>query len=159
MLERVPLGGDGFEAPAFAYALTRMNVTGNVSGGAWTITAVMDPRFCSLIAYATIEQEQTTPAAANVRYRISDQLNRTPPQVLMEALIVMGTSTGLPNSASSWSPVPLILPGGAPAPQIIASGGNLDGDEYFLSILVYGFDIRVRELTPVGPLLWSRGAT
>jgi len=52
----------------------------------------------------------------------------------------------------------VILPGSENT-ALTVFAANVDGDEYFLDAFIFLFDIRARELTPMGPLLWARGST
>jgi len=54
---------------------------------------------------------------------------------------------------------PIILPGGPEVPTIRARALNVNGDFVFLEAQIFLFNIRVRELTPMGPLVFARGST
>jgi len=71
----------------------------------------------------------------------------------------VAAALGDPTVAKTWNPTPTILGGGAIIPTITVRGKNVDSDVYLCSMLIYLFDIAVRERTPMGPLLWARGAT
>jgi hypothetical protein len=50
------------------------------------------------------------------------------------------------------------MPGGPSDPNVRFEMVNVLADVYSMHLLVYLFNIRVRELTPMGPLLWARGS-
>lgn len=157
LVARIPLGGDGFTAPQAAYAIAGHAVTGDVSGGNAVINLTMDPRFCSLVQFVTFEIAQGTSADAEFRMRIAGQLN--PPMVDQGLQVaVSSTVTGIEVSRT-WSPPAVVLGGAGEGPSIQAIFKNVDGDVYDINAYIFLFDIRVRELTPMGPLLWARGST
>ncbi len=155
----MPLGGDGFAAPFAAYAVSSHAVTGDVSGGSATLRMNMDPRFCSLVSWSTIGITQGTPADAELRgiigangtavARLADQNDQTAVAATVSAQSILRT----------WCPTPTILPGGDVVPFCSWAMTNVDGDVYHMDAYVFLFNIRVRELTPMGPLLWARGST
>lgn len=152
-VEYVPLGGDGFTSPKFAYNLLSGALAMDASGGTATITVTMDPRVCSLVSYATGQIMQATAADTEFLFSVS---NRVPLQVLQGDT----TSTVLSTSeiGVTWRPQPVVLPGGgAVRPQLFFRVPNTDGDTVRLHAMIFCYNIRVRELTPMGPLLWARG--
>jgi len=157
----VPLGGDGYTAPFAAYTVDLMEDVGDGSGGTATLTVTMDPRFCALVQYATWDIAQATPAAAEFRVRLGALQQKVPIQT------DQGTQANISATVSSsrevtrvWEPVPVVLPGGeGPAPFLEGKWANVDTDVYRLSIQIFLFNIRVREVTPMGPILWARGST
>jgi len=136
-----------------------MELVGDATGTTTTMVATMDPRFCSLISYVTFEVEQITKADKSVSISIQDSAMRTPPQFESEIIVATTAAIGPPEVAKTWIPVPIVLGGGSVVPTIEVRCTNVDLDKHFLSVLVYIFDIRVREMTPMGPLLWARGST
>ncbi len=155
----VPLGGDGYTSPFAAYSVVNYQVSGDVSGGTLTARINMDNRFCALVSYVTLQNVQATPGDAEIRLTISDTLNRVPR--LAEQGDVTSVAVGVTTASitKTWFPTPTILPGGPISPFINASMANVDSDEMFLDAWIYLFNIAVREKTPMGPLLWARGAT
>lgn len=142
-----------------AYSLVNMLQNADASLGFWTFLVTMDPRYCSLVSYVTAELDQDTAADADIGLAIDDISVRTPPQFLQGPVSSVSALLGDPSVAVTWSPVPTILGGGSLRPQLTVRGANVDGDVYRISMLVYLFDIDVRTKTPMGPLLWARGAT
>lgn len=158
VVDRIPLGGDGYSAPMAAYAVVQHQVTGAVGGGSASLQVNMDPRFCSLISYITMANEQVSAADADVRLVIFGTQGRIP--VLTETGEIASVGFGSTSLERTWNPTPVILPGGtAPGAALIGQMLNVDADVYKLSALIYLFKIDVRERTPMGPLLWARGAT
>ncbi len=157
----MPLGGDGYTAPFAAYTIDRMQVSGAAGGGTAKLTVTMDPKFCSLIQYASWSINQATPAAAQFKLRITASQNATPILVDQGSVTnITATISGSEPVARTWEPTPVVLPGsGGVAPFLEATWSNIDVNEYFLSMQVFLFNIRVRELTPMGPILWARGST
>jgi len=158
-VEYVPLGGDGFTAPRFAYSIVDMQVTGDATAGHAGLTVTMDSRFCSLVSYVTIENQQATSADAEVRAFIA--ASGVPGQVFQALIVATSATIAARTIGVTWNPTPFILPGSVPPnrPRIVSRMLNVDTDEYFLNAFVFCFDIRVRETTPMGPLLWARGST
>lgn len=160
-LQYIPLGGDGFTAPIAAYNIVGFSVTGAVGGGSMTLTATMDDRFVSLISYVSIGDAQVSSADADVSIFLSAGNLGMPPQALAENVtaIAADASQGGGTIRRTWSPQPVLLAGGRRAGVLTFKMVNVDADVYTLSALIYLFNLRVRETTPMGPLLWSRGAT
>ncbi len=153
----VPLGGDGQRAPKFAWALRVFQLSGDASGGAAQLTVTLDPRYTSLVSLVTWQIAQGAAADADFRVLLRGDTSPT--------VLDLGTQDSTVSLVSAfevgrtWNPTPIVLPGGNENAQIQAHFKNVDGDEYFLDALIYAFDIDVRQRTPMGPLLWSRGAT
>lgn len=156
----MPLGGDGFSAPHAAYSIVGAAVTGDASAGAATIRVNMDPRFCSLVSYVTLTDSQASAADAEQRITISDvSASRVPRLAFQGDVTAVAATISAQSIANTWYPGPLILPGGSVGPFIAGIMTNVLADVYGMDTFIYLFDIRVRELTPMGPLLWARGAT
>lgn len=160
VLDYIPLGGNGFTAPFAAWSLEQMTATGDATGGALTIGVNMDQRYVSLVAFITLAVLQATSADADLRIQLTG--SNTTDQG--ENLIMPSTSATIASRTSGtvWRPTPMLLPGGqgnpADLPRISARVLNVDTDVFELSTLIYLFNIRVREVTPMGPLLWARGS-
>lgn len=154
----VPLGGDGFVAPKFAYAIADLNVVGDASGGNADITVIMDPRYTSLVAFMTASDIQVASADADVRMFVTGV--GVPTQVDQVPVTAISATVAGRTVSRTWTPTPFVLPGGTlPISRLTLRMLNVLNDSYFLDAWVYCFDIRVREVTPMGPLLWARGAT
>jgi len=152
----IPLGGDGYTAPFAAYAIRLARITGDASSGFMGIDITMDPRFCSLITFITGQIQQATSADADVELSISGSPYPTVvssgPQVAVASLV-----SGF-EIASTFNPPPIILPGGNQAPLLRARYLNVNGDFGFIDAMVFLFNISVRETTPMGWLLFSKGS-
>lgn len=157
----VPLGGDGFTAPHSAYAIQNHRVDGASGGGAAVLTVIMDDRYCSLVQFVTIRNDQVASADADLRLIITAKSGGTqiPQQTLSGPISAISATVNPSTIGVTWNPTPILLPGGSNAGQLVASMLNVENDEYRLSTMIYLFDISVRERTPMGQLLWSRGAT
>ena len=157
----VPLGGDGFTAPHSAYSINNMTATGAAGGGSLSCAIQLDTRYVSLVSFATMRLIQATDTAVDVRWVIgAAQGGIQIPQIIRQNLIT-DIASGISSStiSDSFNPTPILLPGSQNNGQLSVAVVNVDTDVLTLSAYVYNFDIRVRELTPMGPLLWSRGAT
>ncbi len=157
-LERIPLGGDGFYAPTAAYAVTNVGVTGDGGGGTSRVTITMDPRFCALVSYMTFGIQQAISQDVAYRMIISDAKFRIPSILDQGVEATIGTTISAQSIAFTWEPVPVVLPGGPVLPIIQSTVLNLADDVHDLSAMIYLFNIRAREMTPMGPLLWARGS-
>lgn len=161
-MHRVPLGGNGFNAPQAAYIINNMSLTGDATGGTVQHRIRMDERFCSLIAFAAIAWDQATPAAATWNIQISGHTGSNlpiPPQLENRHIVEAAATVTATSIADIWQPVPFILPGAGGNGQLFSQVVNNDTDVVRVSLLVYLFNVRVREISPMGPLLWARGAT
>lgn len=159
VVHRTPLGGDGYTAPMASYIVDNMLLTSSATGGASTIQINMDERFCSLVAYLTLSVSQAIQADIEVRYRLDTSSVSSPvaTQVQNRDLPTITWHTAEINDI--WTPVPNIIPGDGSGGLVSAAIENLDTDAMRVSALIYLFNIRVREVMPMGPLLWARGST
>lgn len=158
---RIPLGGDGLSAPIAAYAITDFEITGDASSGRADLRITMDPRFCSLVSYITMTNSQAATADADIRLTVgSDNPVAAVPLQVQAGNVesINGNVSGGITLNRTWTPPPFILPGGSVAPFARGQMLNVLNDVYGLRAMIFLFDIRVRELTPMGPLLWARGS-
>ena len=134
-------------------------MTGDVSGGNAALQIQMDPRYCALVAWLSFADVQVSSADADVRFALFGSLGRIPIQI--DSGLVVATSATVSSSTleRTWAPQPFMLPGDGGGAAAIVQAVNVDADVYTMSAMIYLFDIRVRELTPMGPLLWARGST
>ncbi len=142
--------------------MNAFTITGDAGGGRAELSIVMDPRFCSLVSYMTLTNAQASTADADFRMLLgASSPDDAVPQQLSAGAIesVNGNVTGGISINRTWNPTPFILPGGAVAPFARAQMLNVLNDVYALRAFIFLFNIRVRETTPMGPLLWARGAT
>lgn len=159
----VPLGGDGFQAPFAAYNVMGAAIVGDAGGGSARVTCRMDDRFCSLVAFFTGQNAQDTPADGEFRFFLAaDQI---PQQVNQGDLTALAAGVDSHSLAHTMVPTPIVLPGGSRGPGVGADPRidvrflNALADVVSMDALIYLFNIRVREVMPMGPLLWARGAT
>lgn len=153
----VPLGGDGFRAPFAAYGIKTFAAVGDATGGSVVMTCTFDNRYCTLVSFATVQITQGTAADAGARLIIRG--NTIPTTMFQDVITSVIDDVSAFQVAKEYAFSPLIVPGGGENGQLQASFDNVDGDLYFVDSMMYLFNIRVRELTPMGPLLWARGAT
>lgn len=156
----VPLGGDGYTSPRAAYALVNHKVVGDAGGGAATLEVVLDDRFTSLVSFVSVESQQVSSADVGLRIEISSIAGgRQIPQMRHQEVATAISATIAASTISrTWNPPAQLLPGAGEVGRVQFKMINTLNDDYFLSMLVYLFDIRARELTPLAPLLWARGA-
>jgi len=153
----IPLGGDGYSAPFAAYALKGVRVSGDASSGFMSIEVTMDPRFCSLVSFITGQISQATSADADVELAIIGQ--EYPTVVFSDAVTAIASLISGTEIAHTFNPAPMVLPGGGQAPLIRCRYLNVNGDFGFIEMMIFLFNISVREKTAMGPLLFSRGST
>jgi len=159
-VDYIPLGGNGFTAPFAAWSVEAMTVTGDATGGAASLGVSMDMRYVSLVAFVTVAVLQATAADADLRIQLTGS-NTTDQgdNVIMPSI---SATVATRTAGTVWRPTPMLLPGGqsdtANLPRISCRVLNVDTNVVELSTLIYLFNIRVREITPMGPLLWARGA-
>lgn len=156
-VDYLPLGGDGFQAPFAAYQVRGLGAVSDAGGGFTQIRCVMDERYCSLVSTVMIRNIQTTPANADVRLRLSAL--RMAGVDLSELKVAQDIALGTSTITRTWEPPPIVLPGSGSTDTFVELRmENILADQLFLDALIYLFDIRVRELTPMGPLLFARGS-
>lgn len=148
----VPLGGDGYTAPHAAYEIRNFQITGDDQLGKAQLTLDMDQRFCCLVSYAVGQIAQGTAADADFRFSLGGSLEQG---VITKTAATLSTVT----IGRTWRPPPVLQEGGSNAPQLRMVYENVDADVYFLTSLIYLFNIRAREVGPLGYLLWSQGAS
>lgn len=161
VLTYVPLGGDGYTAPQAAYAINNFEVIGDASAGHARLTVEMDPRFCSLVAWVSFSIRQATSADAEYRLTVGSTSGATQIPTQADSGLVVAISSTITTAEINKmiSIVPMMMPGAGQSGRVEANFLNVDTDTYRMSLLIYLFNIRVRELTPMGPLLWARGST
>ena len=159
----IPLGGDGYTAPFAAYAVNAFTLTGDATGGRVELKVTMDARYCSLVQYLNMTNLQAATADAEFRFVLGAALaaGAVPQQTLSGDITAINgnISGGVATLNQTWSPAPFILPGGDVLPFVMGQMLNVDTDVYTIRTYVFLFNIRVREVTPMGPLLWARGST
>ncbi len=154
----IPLGGDGYSAPIAAYSVAGFQTAGDASAGLLQQAIVCDARYCSLVSWVTGSIQQATPADADFRFNLSSLSNRSVPLMTHAGATVAIAAAFTVEINELWVPSPVVLPGGTDIGTIALNRVNVDGDVYNAHAMIYLFDIRVRELTPMGPLLWARGS-
>lgn len=160
-LTLVPLGGDGFTAPQTAYAINNFQHTGTSGGGKNTMTIEMDDRFCSLVSFISFGILQGTSTDAEFRLQVGSSTGGVQIPSLSEGGLVEAISSTVSNQeiSKTINLIPMMMPGAGNAGRIQLEFLNIENDVYRISTLIYLFNIRVRELTPMGPLLWARGSS
>lgn len=153
----IPLGGDGFSAPIAAYAIAGHAVTGDAGGGNASMRIIMDNRYTSLVSWCTMANIQV--ASADADFRIILFGPGVPTQVDAGVITAISATVQPTTISRQWNPTPTILAGGDAVASISFIMLNVNLDVLDLSALIYLFDLRARELTPMGPLLWARGST
>ncbi len=140
-----------------AYAIMSHAVTGAAGGGTAILRINMDPRFCSLIAWATLGISQATPANVDVRAIIGTD-DPTIPRLARQGLeVAIAAQVSSQTILTQWDPTPAILPGGDIVPFVQFTSINIDADVHNMDAFIYIFNINVRQVMPMGPLLWARG--
>ncbi len=117
----------------------------------------MDVKFCSLVSFIRLQNKQVSALDADFRIRITSDRMASPSDAGVMTAISATVSTN--TVTRLWLPPAIILPGGGANSSVAATMLNVDSDDYTVDMLVYLFNIRVRELTAMGPLLWARGTT
>ncbi len=144
----VPLGGDGFTSPASSYHFWQA-IAGDASGGYATLTAHMDPRFAALVSFLTV-QVNSAAAVPDVKAAIHAAPS-TEQDVVLNLIggVPLFTTTG--QAMLTWSPSPLFN-----AESIVVDFDNVDATElYVFTAVIYNFNIRAAEQTPLSVLLAS----
>lgn len=155
----IPLGGDGFSAPVAAYNVIGLGVTGATGGGSASLTVTFDDRYAALLSYVSVANVQVASADADISIVLTAGSLGMPTQALQENVTAISAVVNAGTIRRTWSPTPVMLAGAEKRGVLSFTMVNVENDAYTLSCLIYLFNIRVREMTPMGPLLWARGAT
>jgi len=152
-VQRFALGGDGFRSPSGIYVVRNLRVDGDGSdAGSVSCQITLDPSYCSLIGYATMSSSQVTPLDTIVRFSmIGSQIG-----TMQESFEVKATDFGNPAISKLWKPPAVIIPGTDPG-TLSFFGDNVATDINFFNAQIYLFDIRAREVVPIGLLVAARG--
>ncbi len=158
-LNRIPMGGDGQTAPNAAYALQAFELVGDAGGGKVGHVITMDNRFCSLVSWVQLANVQTTPGDVDFRFAMAGTGTNEVP-LLAEGGLAVAIAAAVSTSSINelWRPPPVVLPGGPNVGFVSVDMLNVLSDVVRVSMMIYLFDIDVRTKTPMGPLLWARGA-
>lgn len=116
----------------------------------------MDDRFCSLVSFASISIQQGTAANAHLRWVING--DRVPGIIEGRLAVGIADAVSTVNINDTFNPPAMVLPYGPSAPFVQVEAVNVDGDSYAMNALIYLFNARVRETTPMGYVLWARGS-
>lgn len=144
----LPLGGNGFTSPLAAYLLNGVAIAGDASGGSAQITVNMDDRYANLVS---VIQQTVSVVAADVEMRFTLQHGEHAGNMSLSAHSAPNNFNSVDQAArSSWSPPPFF---GADA--LVSRCANTNGDTYALSGVVYLFNKRAAEITPLSVLLAS----
>lgn len=153
----IPMGGDGFSAPFAAYNVIGHSVTGAVGGGAAVLTCIMDDRYVSLISYVQIDNVQVASADADLQILLTGANFGMPTQAFSGVVTAVAADVNAGTIRHLWTPQPVLLAGSEKRGNLQMFMLNVDADVYTMSVLIYLFNIRVREVSPSGLLLWARG--
>jgi len=153
----VPLGGDGFVAPESATHFSGI-IQGDGSGGFASIQVGFDPRWVQLVSYVSLK---IVGIAADVNAQQEIRVTA------FETFIVTNTApykaitgiTGSPNNLL-WTPPAILLSAGAspltngPYYRFYTDNPGV-GNNVQVSMRVYNFNKRARELVPLDKLMSS----
>lgn len=142
-LRVIPLGGNGKTAPHLMYEVAA-SLASDASGGNNEITISFDTRFKSLVTLVNIVNTSASGAieavfelvatASNTRFRAFD--NAVPVNSL-DAI-----------NLSVWNPPPLM-----DMDQLVTKVPNVTGDVHIVNAMIYCFNRRVLEMTPIYQIL------
>lgn len=116
-----------------------------------------DQRYTSLVQFVNINVQQGTSADADFRLRING--SDTPTFGDSGVITAISSTVSGTEISHTWTPPPFILAGAGENSSILMQMLNVDADVFSMDCFVFLFDVRARELTPMGPLLWARGST
>lgn len=150
----VPLGGDGLTAPLAAYSLRAIRLDGATSGPA-SIACTLDPRFCSMVSYATAAVGGTL--STDMWIKITVESDSHAVMVKTQEVPLTDSDLGSHQCQLLFQPPPVVLPGGGDGAILRAQFEDQTNAEYYLDAYILLFDIRVRELTPYPFLVAGRG--
>lgn len=137
-----PLGGDGWTAPHSLF-MVDVHSVGDASGGTNRATVNADPRFEMLVDFLMVQVTFAT--VIDFRFDIG---RKNSSRALQCGETVLDPSGAL--SARIWSPPAIIDPA-----DIRVSGENVDTQVIQLKAMIYNFNVRASEKTPLSILLAS----
>lgn len=151
----VPLGGNGFTSPFAMYTLRNFAIAGDATGSEHTLNVIMDPRYCSIVAYASM-QIDVSAADRAIHWQLTS--GAVPPQFLNGHLTRNDAGILGAQIAHTWSPPAWISPGTSPqAPTLTISVFNVDTEILNMACAVLLFNIRARESVLYQHLISARG--
>ncbi len=151
------LGGDGYSAPHASYTILDWQIEADASGGRAVYTLNMDNRFVSLVSFLAFQGTQANTLDVDIRYMVGG--NAGVPRAALSKDLNAGSLNAISQQLNDiFVPPPILLPGSQAATCTVETD-NVDTDDYFLSALIYLFNIDVRQKAPSGPLLWARGVS
>jgi len=147
------LGGNGFNAPKGMYTIRNFSSTGDATAGSHTHSIIMDPNYCSMVAYSSMLIAASA-AARDVRFSLVG------PAVPLQAV-----GTNIPRIFSvgghinyTWMPPAFINPGKEDeVPTLQVAVLNVDTETLAMNAVIYLYDIRAREASSFGDLIAARG--
>lgn len=154
VVTRIALGGNGFSAPAAMYAVRNFAVTGDATSGEHTLQVTMDPTYCSMVGYATMQLSAAV--LPDVHWQLSGP---AVPMVGMNLQIAgIGAAVAGSPVIHTWLPPAMINPGNQDeVPTLELSVLNVDTVILNLNAVVFLFDIRARESALYAMLIAARG--
>jgi len=157
VLTRTALGGNGFSAPASMYALRNFAINGDSGGGQQTLTVIMDPTYCTMIGYASMQIDVSAQNRA-VHWQYAGG-PAVPAQFINVSLTRVDNTVFGAQICHTWMPPSFISPGGAAnVPSLVVSVLNIDTEILNLNAIFFLFDIRARESAAYAHLIAARGA-
>ena len=138
------------------YTLRNFAITGDATGGEHTLSVIMDPNYCSMLGYASMQIDLS---AANRGLHWQFASSAVPAQ--FENITLARLASGIQGAqiAHTWMPPSMINPGGVDqVPTLICSVVNTDTEILNLQAVIFLFDIRARESALYSHLIAARGA-
>ncbi len=157
-----PLGGDGFSGPKGCYSVRDLQVVGDGSSGSASISVSMDSRYANVIAFATWASDETQSIDKPVTWMVS--LNSLESLVhTTDVPIGPGASFNSKVQGVCWSTPPQLLQNvgldGAPPVLSAFMANDNPGVTYFLSTLLYCYNVEARYVVPPAYFFANRGST
>lgn len=153
-----PLGGDGFASPRAMYQLSNFAITGDVSGGSISLDVVMDSRYCTMIAYATMLYSGTGTDPLPILWRLQEAGvgGRSPLRLRQVSADVITADTGGARVNDMWVP-PAFVDGASSGLTLTISTDNQDAGILQMFASIFIFDINARQRVPFELLVRARG--
>ncbi len=141
----IPLGGDGAVSP-HSYTTLEMTNTSDASGGKTQAEITFDPRWTQLLAWVGVSVTNSA-AAVPVDYAIQ-QAGAAAQKYRASAAL-----RAIPNFSADnqhlWYPAAELIVTDGSARNVTVAIENIDTQELVVRMLVYNFDRRARERTPI----------
>jgi hypothetical protein len=157
VLAYVPLGGNGYTDPFAMYVLRNWVLSMDASGGNAELEVVMDDRFCSMVAFASMISSNTAVDPAAVRWTLgSGVTGSTPLMARAREFDLLPAAVTSDRLTDTWLPPAFVIPG-ADFCSLTVTTENDAGFAMQLFASIFLYNINARQKVPYSHLVQARG--